>query len=56
MKSIGICNKDAVLICLGCDNDAYCRECWSDGHAAGSEKGHRVKKLVWKRKKALGAG
>lgn len=50
----GICNKDATLICLGCDGDAYCRECWNDGHGDGGEKGHRVKKLVWGRKKAVG--
>ena len=43
----GICNKDADVICLGCDNDAYCTGCWQEGHEF--EK-HRTKKFTWDRK------
>ncbi|ORX36158.1 hypothetical protein BD324DRAFT_630410 [Kockovaella imperatae] len=42
-----ICNKDAELVCLGCDSDLYCAACWTDGHAF--EK-HRTKKFTWNRK------
>ncbi|ORY21460.1 hypothetical protein BCR39DRAFT_601282 [Naematelia encephala] len=50
-----ICNKDATLVCLGCDGDNYCNECWAEGHGPGGEVGHRTKRLVWGRKRALGA-
>ncbi|OCF59262.1 hypothetical protein L486_03765 [Kwoniella mangroviensis CBS 10435] len=51
-----ICNKDATLICLGCDDDLYCEECWKDGHGMGEgqERGHKAKKFVY-RKQLLGA-
>jgi hypothetical protein len=26
-----ICNDDAVVQCLGCDGDLYCRGCWGEG-------------------------
>ncbi|WWC58992.1 uncharacterized protein I303_101538 [Kwoniella dejecticola CBS 10117] len=46
-----ICNKDATLICLGCDDDLYCEECWREGHGLGDgqERGHRTKRFVYKR-------
>lgn len=46
---IGICNRDASLQCLGCDDDLYCEECWKEGHGEGDgqEKGHRVKTFAW---------
>ncbi|KAK1926592.1 hypothetical protein DB88DRAFT_482389 [Papiliotrema laurentii] len=47
-----ICNKDAELVCAGCDDDLYCTECWREGHEF--EK-HRVKKFVWGKKKLVGA-
>lgn len=46
--TIGICNKDATVICSGCDNDVYCDECWRDGHGPGGEQGHRAKRFNWK--------
>jgi len=46
----GICNKDADLVCLGCDNDLYCTECWKEGHEF--EK-HKARKFVWGQKKRL---
>lgn len=44
-----ICNRDASLQCLGCDDDLYCEECWKEGHGEGDgqEKGHRVKTFAW---------
>ncbi|WVQ76630.1 hypothetical protein IAR50_006303 [Cryptococcus sp. DSM 104548] len=44
-----ICSKDAMLQCIGCDNDLYCEECWRDGHgvAEGQERGHKVKRFNW---------
>ncbi|WVW78916.1 hypothetical protein I302_100879 [Kwoniella bestiolae CBS 10118] len=50
-----ICNKDATLICLGCDDDLYCEECWRDGHGngEGQERGHRAKRFVYKKPKQL---
>ncbi|WVQ68806.1 uncharacterized protein L199_007015 [Kwoniella botswanensis] len=50
-----ICNKDATLICLGCDDDLYCEECWKDGHGTGEgqERGHKAKRFVYKRPKQL---
>ncbi|WWD00133.1 hypothetical protein V866_007041 [Kwoniella sp. B9012] len=51
-----ICNKDATLICLGCDDDLYCEDCWKDGHGTGEgqERGHKAKRFVY-RKQLLGA-
>ncbi|WWD08121.1 hypothetical protein V865_006232 [Kwoniella europaea PYCC6329] len=50
-----ICNKDATLICLGCDDDLYCEGCWKDGHGTGEgqERGHKAKRFVYKRPKQL---
>ncbi|KAI9784790.1 MAG: hypothetical protein M1839_001520 [Geoglossum umbratile] len=40
-----ICNDNAVMRCLGCDGDLYCRACWKEGHAGADagleERGHR---------------
>ncbi|WWC67501.1 uncharacterized protein I206_101409 [Kwoniella pini CBS 10737] len=46
-----ICNKDATLICTGCEGDLYCDECWRDGHGSGEgqERGHKAKRFVYKR-------
>ncbi|WVQ83910.1 hypothetical protein IAT38_006054 [Cryptococcus sp. DSM 104549] len=52
-----ICNRDAALVCIGCDDDLYCEECWQDGHGVGEgkERGHRVKRFVWGNRRAMGA-
>ena len=48
----GICTEDAVVVCTGCEGDPYCLKCWRWGHGdgPGQERGHKVKKLVWRRK------
>lgn len=52
-----ICNEDAVIKCLGCDGDLYCRECFSEGHggkdAPYDMKRHRA--LVYNKKKPMAA-
>ncbi|WWD21913.1 hypothetical protein CI109_106401 [Kwoniella shandongensis] len=49
-----ICNRDAALVCLGCDDDLYCEECWREGHGQGEGKevGHKVKRFVWGNRRA----
>lgn len=41
----GICNKDADVICLGCEDDPYCESCWMEGHAG---ERHRTKRFASK--------
>ncbi|CAA9957627.1 hypothetical protein PTMSG1_01235 [Pyrenophora teres f. maculata] len=49
-----ICQDDATLKCLGCDDDLYCQNCWMEGHrgeAAGlEEKTHKAVLYVKKKK------
>jgi len=35
-----ICNDDAVCWCNGCDGDAFCRRCFSEGHQDEDMRGH----------------
>ncbi|RMZ66659.1 zinc finger FYVE domain containing [Pyrenophora seminiperda CCB06] len=48
-----ICQDDATLKCLGCDDDLYCQNCWMEGHrgeAAGlEERGHKA--VLYSKKK-----
>lgn len=48
-----ICNDDATLRCLGCDNDLYCQNCWMEGHCGESagfeERMHKA--VLYSRKK-----
>lgn len=41
-----ICNDNATLSCLGCDEDLYCMNCWLEGHrsedAAYAERTHKA--------------
>jgi len=50
-----ICNEDGEVRCLGCDNDIYCQQCWTEGHGngPGQEKGHRAVQLIRKRGRSL---
>jgi hypothetical protein len=36
-----ICNVDAAIMCLDCDNDLYCMRCFKHGHEQFSMFGHR---------------
>ncbi|EMD94475.1 hypothetical protein COCC4DRAFT_148833 [Bipolaris maydis ATCC 48331] len=48
-----ICQDDATLKCLGCDNDLYCQNCWMEGHkgeSAGFEE-RRHKAVLYSKKK-----
>jgi len=53
-----ICNDDATLKCLGCDNDLYCQNCWMEGHRgpdAGFEEKRHKAVLYSKKKKQTAA-
>ncbi|KAF2036017.1 hypothetical protein EK21DRAFT_84392 [Setomelanomma holmii] len=52
-----ICQDDATLRCLGCDNDLYCQNCWMEGHrgeSAGFEE-RRHKAVLFAKKKQQAA-
>ncbi|KAF2634958.1 hypothetical protein P280DRAFT_207003 [Massarina eburnea CBS 473.64] len=52
-----ICNDDATLKCIGCDNDLYCHNCWMEGHrgeSAGLEE-RRHKAVLYEKKKSQAA-
>jgi hypothetical protein len=36
-----ICNEDATVMCLDCDNDLYCKSCFSQGHDEWQLQHHR---------------
>ncbi|KNE63112.1 hypothetical protein AMAG_08278 [Allomyces macrogynus ATCC 38327] len=40
-----ICNDDATVICVDCDEDMYCAACFRQGHADGKERRHRTRKI-----------
>ncbi|KNE62142.1 hypothetical protein AMAG_07387 [Allomyces macrogynus ATCC 38327] len=40
-----ICNDDATVICVDCDEDMYCAACFRQGHADGEERGHHTRKI-----------
>lgn len=35
-----ICNDDAVLWCVDCENEPYCARCFKEGHTDPEERGH----------------
>lgn len=51
-----ICNDDATLSCLGCDEDLYCTNCWMEGHrgedAGEEERRHKAVQYNKRKKKA----
>jgi hypothetical protein len=53
-----ICNEDAILSCLGCDDDLYCRKCWNEGHLSMDKEElqeHQTKWLAGHRRKKITA-
>lgn len=53
-----ICQDDATLKCLGCDDDLYCQLCWNEGHrgeGAGLEERMHKAVLYARRKKQAAA-
>jgi len=48
-----ICQDDATLRCMGCDDDLYCQNCWMEGHKGESagfeERRHKAVLFVKKR-------
>ncbi|KAH7076564.1 hypothetical protein BKA63DRAFT_285426 [Paraphoma chrysanthemicola] len=53
-----ICQDDATLRCLGCDNDLYCQKCWMEGHrgeSAGYEERMHKAVLFAKKKQQAAA-
>ncbi|ORY28645.1 hypothetical protein BCR39DRAFT_201124 [Naematelia encephala] len=50
-KHCQICKKVATLICIQCEAESFCAECWTDKHVDSGRKGdradHRTKRLVW---------
>lgn len=44
-----ICNEDATIRCIGCDDDLFCRPCFKEIHDNDEEyRGHRTKPFVAK--------
>jgi hypothetical protein len=43
-----ICNDDAVLRCVSCDGDLYCRSCYAEGHPRDDPEmfRHKTQKYV----------
>lgn len=37
-----ICTDDAIVWCLGCDNDPYCKRCFSEAHSEPDLRGHKT--------------
>ncbi|KAF2132520.1 hypothetical protein P153DRAFT_382144 [Dothidotthia symphoricarpi CBS 119687] len=54
-----ICQDDATLRCMGCDDDLYCQNCWMEGHKGESagfeERSHKAVLFVRKKKQAAAA-
>ncbi|KAH8733029.1 hypothetical protein GQ44DRAFT_754537 [Phaeosphaeriaceae sp. PMI808] len=52
-----ICQDDATLKCIDCDNDLYCQNCWMEGHrgeGTGLEE-RRHKAVLYSKKKKQAA-
>jgi hypothetical protein len=51
-----ICQDDATLKCLGCNDDLYCQLCWNEGHRGESagleERGHKAVLYARRKKQA----
>lgn len=54
-----ICQDDATLRCIGCDDDLYCQKCWMEGHKGESagleERMHKAVLFVKKKPQAAAA-
>ena len=45
-----ICNEDAVLWCVGCDDDPYCKRCWREGHIDEDLRRHKTVAMAGRRR------
>ena len=41
-----ICNANAVVRCLDCDSDLYCKRCFVDGHREFAIEDHQIVKYL----------
>uniref|UniRef100_A0A6B2EJ23 Putative zinc finger protein n=1 Tax=Phlebotomus kandelakii TaxID=1109342 RepID=A0A6B2EJ23_9DIPT len=44
-----VCNEDAIIRCLGCDGELFCRECFKDIHDDEDYRAHRTKPFAGKK-------
>lgn len=41
-----ICNEDAIVRCIGCDGDLFCRSCFKEIHDDEEYREHRTKPFI----------
>lgn len=42
-----VCNEDAIIRCISCDGDLFCKSCFNEIHANDEEyREHRTKQFI----------